>query len=54
MTPADMERRLSKLETELANVKQQLVVLSTGVALARWLGPFIVSVAAIVIVLVRA
>jgi hypothetical protein len=53
MTPADMERRLRIIETELGDIKRQLTVLATGVALARWLGPFIVSVAAITIVLVK-
>ena len=40
------------LET-IAELRRQQVVISTGVALARWFGPFFVSVAAVVIVLVR-
>jgi len=53
MTPADLEARLRSVEHELAEIRRQLAVLSTGIALARWLGPFAVSLAAVVIVAVK-
>ena len=53
MTPQDIERRISALEKRLLEIDRQLAVLATGVALARWLGPFAVSVVAIVIVVLK-
>jgi hypothetical protein len=53
MTMADIERRLREVERQLDDINRQLTVLATGVALARWVGPFMVSIAAIVIVLLK-
>jgi hypothetical protein len=53
MTQADLERRVRQLEQELDDFRRQLTVLATGVAIARWAGPFSVSIAAVVIVLLK-
>lgn len=60
MTQADLERRVRELEDALAGLHAEVqrlsrgqVVLETAVSLARWFGPFVVSVAAVVIVLVK-
>ena len=53
MTAADVEARLRALEHELAEIRRQLAILTTGIALARWLGPLSVSLAAVLIMLAR-
>lgn len=53
MTQADLERRIRQMEHDLIDIKRQLTVLATGISIARWVGPFSVSIAAVVIVLLR-
>lgn len=60
MTQADLERRIRSLEEKIAVLERDLVtqgralaVLATGITIARWLGPFIVSVATVVIVVAK-
>lgn len=53
MTQADLERRIRSLEQELSDIKRQLTVLATGISIARWAGPFSVSIAAVIIVLLK-
>ena len=60
MTQADLERRIRELEQKVFVLEKDLVaqgralaVLSTGITIARWLGPFIVSVATVVIVVAK-
>lgn len=49
----DIEDRLRAIEQQIAEIQKQLAVLATGIALARWLGPFAVSVAAMIIILAK-
>lgn len=53
MTQADLERRMASIERELAEIKRQLAVLAAGIALARWAGPFLVSIAAVLVVVAK-
>lgn len=60
MTQADMERRIHALETRIVQLETQiadqgrsLAVLASGITIARWLGPFVVSIATVVIVLTK-
>lgn len=41
------------VEAKLEDHDRQLTVLSTGVAIARWVGPFVVAIAAVAISLWR-
>lgn len=53
MTQADLERRIHNIEQKLDDIDRQLSVLSTGIALARWFGPFAVSIAAVIVVVLK-
>jgi hypothetical protein len=53
VTQADLERRIRHIEETIGTLERQLAVLATGIAIARWVGPFSVSVAAVVIVLLK-
>jgi hypothetical protein len=60
MTQADLERRIHALEEKIVHLEQALVehdrslaVLGTGITIARWLGPFVVSLATVIIVLAK-
>lgn len=51
MTQADLERRIHLLEQKVVDLERSLAVVATGVALARWMAPFIVSVITVAIIL---
>jgi hypothetical protein len=53
VTAADLERRIRQLEQDIVDLKRSQAVLATGIALARWLAPFTVSVVAIVLIIAK-
>ncbi len=50
---ADLERRIALIEHKLVELERSQAVLNTGIALARWFTPTVISVAAVVVAIVR-
>lgn len=51
--PAEIERRIAAVEKRVADLERGQIVLATAVALARWLVPISVSVAAVLVVILK-
>lgn len=51
--PQELIDRIERLETRIVTLERNMIVLNTAVSLARWFGPFAVSIIAIAFVLIK-